>query len=334
MKFNYFTTNIPLIGLFSLVFLMASCGSYEYVGYDNDGIYGQDERITVEYPPQQQPKVETRNDGTYYKNYFSEKAKEYEFVFSDDEIFTDIDSYEGDYDEEIDSLNYNKSYAGWGQTNSSVTINVIDRGWGAWGWYDPWFYSPWMYNSWSYYRPWRWGPSYGWGWNNWGWNNWGWNAGFYWGWNNWGHGYAYYGVPNYNNYYGNYNRRGIAYNAGRRGSYLNRNYSTLDSRSLNTSRFNRNSTVRSRSSNRSYENNNRSTRPRSTTRPNSPRRERPEVSSPRRSSSRSSGSINRSSSSRRSSGSINRSSGSSRSSSGSRSSGSSRSSSSRSSSRK
>lgn len=327
MKFNYFTTKIPFLGLLSILFLMTSCGSYEYVGYDNDGIYGQDERITVEYEPQQQTTPERTTDGNYYKNYFSEKANELDYALNNDEIFTDIDSYEGDYNEDLDSLNYNNSYAGWGQTNSNVTINVIDRGWGSWGWYDPWLWnSPWMYNSWTYYRPWRWGPSYAWGWNNWGWN-----AGFGWGWNNWGYGYPYYGYgyygnPYYNNYYGNYYRRGIAYNAGRRGSYLNRNYSTLDRRSA-TSRLNRNSTVRSRSNSRTYNNNNRSTRPRSTTRTNTPRRARPNVSSPRRSSSRSSGSINRSSSSRRSSGSVSRSSRSSRSSSGSRSSSSSRSSS-------
>lgn len=309
MKFNYFTTKIPFLGLFTMIFLVASCGSYEYVGYDNDGIYGQDNRRTVESPPQQQTEVETKNEGTYYKNYFSEKAQEYEYVFGNGEIFTDIDSYEGDYNEEIDTLNYNKSYAGWGQNNDNVIINVIDNGWNSWGWYNPWAWNSWYYS-----------PRY-----SWGWNSWGWNVGFGYPYYGYGYGYPYYGYgygygyPYYNNNYYNrgYNSRNYAYNSGRRGSYLNRDLSTINGRTSATSRLNRSSsTVRSRNRSQVYDNN-RSTRPRSTTRSNTgrnnsprvtrprsntprvstPRSSTPKVSTPRRSSGSSSGTISRSSSS-------------------------------------
>lgn len=338
MKFNYFTTKIPFLGVFSLVFLLASCGSYEYVGYDTDGIYGSDQNRTVETPPQQQEQtqVETKNDGTYYKNYFSEKARDYEYALEDGEIFTDIDSYEGDYNQEIDSLEYNKSYAGWGQNNSSVTINVIDRGW----------YNPWAWNSWYY------SPRYSWGWNSWGWNvgygypyygyGYGYGYPYYgygygYGYPYYGYGYGHHGYPYYNNYYGNYNRRSIAYSAGRRGSYLNRDISGISraNRSTSTSRFNSNS-VRTRSSNQEY-GNNRSTRTRTNTRSNTPRSNSTRATSPRRSSNTKASTPRRSSTPRasssgsssnnRSSGSVSRSSSSSSRSSGSRSSGSSSSSS-------
>ncbi len=288
MKFNYFKTKIPFLGTLSLFFLLASCGSYEYVGYDTDGIYGPDYNRTVEYPTDQETVVEPDNDGTFYKNYFSEKAREYENVFDDNEIFTDVDSYEGDYNQEIDTLQYNKSYAGWGQNNSNVTINVIDNGWNSWGWYDPWVWNdPWMWNSWRWNRPWRYGPSYGWGWNNWGWNAgfglgwydpWGWNSGFGWGWNNWGWN---------NNYYGNYNRRGIAFNSSRRGSLLNRDLSSINRRSSTTSRLNSNSSIRSRNNSREYYNN-RSTTPRRATRTTTPRSNSPRATSPRTSTPRAS----------------------------------------------
>jgi len=46
----------------------------------------------------------------------------------------------------------------------------------AWGnpWYDP-FWDPWYYNTWG---P-AWGWNAGWGWNSWAWNGWGWGGGLY-----------------------------------------------------------------------------------------------------------------------------------------------------------
>ncbi|MBT8327612.1 MAG: hypothetical protein KJP21_07800 [Bacteroidia bacterium] len=314
MKFNYLLTKMPYLAALSLLFSLASCGSYEYVGYDNDGIYGSETR-NVEYQTEKETVVQATDNSNYYKNYFKEKSMDYEGLNDNGQIFTDIDSYQGEYNDEVlDSLQYENAYAGWGQNNDDVTINIYNNGWNNWGW-----------NYWGWNRPWRY--NYGWGWNNWGWN-----AGFGWGWNDpwiwnggfygnpyygYGYGYGYYGLPYHNNYYygGIYNRRNYAYNNSRRGSILNRNSSILNRNTSRTTLSKRNSTYTRNSTNTS-------TTPRRTTRSTNtrattPRSSSPRVTTPRSNNSqrvstprRSSSSNNRSSSTSRSSSSSSRSSGS------------------------
>lgn len=318
MQFKTFINQkLPFFVALGLVAMLTSCGSFQYVGYDDDGIYSSSEDYSTDV--EQQPVTTTStNDSDYYKNYFAQSAAELDAVLGESEIFTDIDSYEGNYLERAqDTLEQRPVYGGWGQANDNITINFIDNGW--YGWNDPWL----------------WNAGWGWGWNagwGWGWNNWGWNPGWGYGWNNWG----------WNGYYGNY---GVALNGGRRGSLLGtnnfdrrlrstsalsrRNYSTNRlSRSATGSRINRsNSTIRrdnTRATRSSRSRTIRSTSPssRSNTRISRPSSSRPSSGTIRSSrSTRSSGSVRSSrSSSSRSSGSV-RSSGSSRSSSGSRSSG-------------
>ena len=149
MKFNYLTTKLPFFAALGFVLSLVSCGSYQYSGYENDGIYGSENR-TVEYVVEKEEVVANEDQGGYYQNYFSEKSREYDMILGEDEIFTDIDSYKGEYDEEyVDTLLYDKAYAGWGQATNDVTINIYDNGWnGPWygglGWY-----------GWG--RPWGWG---------------------------------------------------------------------------------------------------------------------------------------------------------------------------------
>lgn len=307
--------------------VLTSCGSFQYVGYDNDGIYSSEDYNTTDV---EQPVATTSsNDSEYYKNYFADTSAQLEAVIEDNEIFTDIDSYEGNYLEKAqDTIEERPVYGGWGQNNESITINIIDNGW--YGWNDPWLWNVgWGYgwNNWGWGRPWRW--NYGWNYGY-GWNNWGWNAGWGYGWNNWG----------WNGYYRG-NR--YAYNAGRRGSVINNSYlnrasrstSALSRRNNPSSRLSRsatgsnvgrsNSAVRSsRNStirNPSTRSNTRITRPRSTSRSSGTVRSA-------RSSRSSSGTIRSTRSSRSSSGSVRSSRSSSRSSGSMRSSGSSRSSSS------
>src|SRR5210317_2467410 len=102
---NYLKSKLPFYVALSFTFILASCGSYQYVGYDNDGIYGS-EAIVTEQPV-------TSNNTNYYKNYFAEKSQQL-VIPEEDIIFTDIDSYEGDYNEVEDSI-YVTGYAGWGQ---------------------------------------------------------------------------------------------------------------------------------------------------------------------------------------------------------------------------
>ena len=273
MQLNYNQkSKMHLIGALGLILSLVSCGSYQYVGYD-DGVYGTSER-NVEYPTESSNEEVTSQSSSYYQNYFKEKSQELDYLSQDNVIFTDIDSYEGNYEAENDTLvDTQESYAGWGQNTTEVSINIYNSGY----YNNFWWNNPWRWNS-----PWAWNYGYGYGLYGYG--------GFY---NYWyphyygyGHGYGYgYGYGNYNNYY---SRRGIAYNAGRRGAIYSNSYSsrlnrrTLTStrnttyrprRSLNSNvRANTNTVTRSRTTTRRTINN--TSRPRSTTRTrsNSPTR--------------------------------------------------------------
>ena len=45
---TYFIKKMPYLAIFGLVLGLYSCGSYQYVGVNNDGIYGNTTR-TVQY---------------------------------------------------------------------------------------------------------------------------------------------------------------------------------------------------------------------------------------------------------------------------------------------
>lgn len=180
----------------------ASCGSYQYVGMSEDGIYGTSESATNEAVYKDDNSNSTQ-ENSYYSDYFKGKANEYN---SDEaEVFTDIDSYSGTYDESTENSNED-AYAGWGQNNDSqLVINIQTRPsfWGF-GWGRP-FYNPWGWNN------------FGWngGWNQWGYVNYGfWDPFFYNSWNTPFIGYGY--GPNF--YYRPYRSRNVAYNNGYRNS--------------------------------------------------------------------------------------------------------------------
>ena len=59
MQFNnYLQGKVPFIALLGLLFGLVSCGSYQYVGVDNDGIYGDTPQNT-----QNQETVVVTKDG-------------------------------------------------------------------------------------------------------------------------------------------------------------------------------------------------------------------------------------------------------------------------------
>ncbi len=230
---TYLRAKLPFFVALSLLFVLASCGSYQYVGTDNDGIYNSSMEVPVEETSVAQ--TTTNPNNSYYKELFGEKSKQFENISqSNNAIFTDIDSYSGDYDDSADvEPNQYEGYAGWGQDNQDVNIHIYNND--VWGW-----------------NTFGWGYA-GWGYRPWGWNRWGWNTG--WGWNNWGYGgfydpwYPHYGYGFYGGYYGgfhggfygsyygnNYNRNQVSFNSGRRGS-------------VNAYNANRNSTVTRRGSN-------------------------------------------------------------------------------------
>ena len=233
-KFSFFVA-------LSLSLFLASCGSYQYVGYDSDGIYNNSTKAVV-YEEAKTIPVENQN---IYKDYFTQKTLQYSEIPNDSTaIFTDIDSYEGNYTTDvIDGVQYGQS--GWGESDSNVTINIYDNSWNQpWGWYAGFGWNSWGYNSWAWYNPW-------------GFNNWGWNAGFGYGWNYWG--YNNFWCPPYyrNNYYTGNN---YAYNYGRRGQsqYRNVNYGRRNATRNSSASVRRRSSVQTRNTATSF-------RPRRTT---------------------------------------------------------------------
>jgi hypothetical protein len=246
--YDYLKPKMHFIGLFAVAITMVSCGSYQYAGYEDDSIYGRTER-TVDYANNES----SADNSLYYKDYFKEKTEQYAGISDDsDVIFTDIDSYEGVASDENDTI-YDGNYAGWGENNSDVTINIY----GGHAFNSIWWNRP-------YYTSWGWNYGYGYG------NLWGYGFNNYYGWNrplwlDFGYGYGYgfpyyyggyYGYPYYygNIYYGNfngyyegnyYNRRPLAYNSTRRGaSYTaNRTMGNTSRRSTINSSNTRRTTV-------------------------------------------------------------------------------------------
>ncbi|WP_418509313.1 hypothetical protein [Corallibacter sp.] len=210
MQFNnYILRKIPLLTFFSLSIVLTSCGSYQYTGQDNDGIYNSDSN-TVEY---EREVTQTSNNGGFYENYFKEKSLEYEMPEEEGDVFTDVDSYEGNYaTENSNEPEYTTGYAGWGNNTEDVTVNVYNSGFNNFGWYNPyragfgWGYSPYWNIGWDYYgySPFFYGGYYG----------------AYYPYHWYGYGYGYH---NYN-YYAPYaySRRGIVYQPGRRGNLYSR----------------------------------------------------------------------------------------------------------------
>ena len=169
MKFiTFLKKQLALVFVVGVLLNFTSCGSFQYSGIYDDGIYSETKPVE-----QVQETVDnTSNSSDYYKNYFKEKSLQFE---DDDTVFTDADSYEGAYEDESENTN---NYAGWGENNSSeIVINVYDN--------SPYYGGGWGYNN-----------RNNWGWNL-GWNNWGynfWQPNYY---NPWYSPYSYYGYSNY-----------------------------------------------------------------------------------------------------------------------------------------
>lgn len=221
----------------ALLLFLVSCGSYQYQGYGNDGIYGDsNEPVYTEnnsntqqqYPQQEQ---QEQNNAAYYENLFGEKSEQYASVPTQGAIFTDVDAYssagsESEIYREEEAAYDDSGYGPWGSEANSVSINYYDN------YAFPRFYYPAWNMGWNYgygFNP-YWGGYY----NNFGW---GWGGGF--GYNPYYFGgfYQPYGFAyNYPYYYAPYNhpryfRNNVAYNVGRRGTYSNYNNYNYNSRS-------------------------------------------------------------------------------------------------------
>ena len=117
-----------LFSITGILFTFTSCGSFQYAGTYEDGIYSDSAPVDQNYN-----NIDNSSSASnYYKNYFEGKA-----ISLDDEnaVIMDSGSYQGSYQaQDTDAENY----AGWGQNNSSdITINFNNNnpnygyGWGA-----------------------------------------------------------------------------------------------------------------------------------------------------------------------------------------------------------
>ena len=236
----------------SIILIMTSCGSYQYSGYMNDGIY-QNNDTSNDFVVAENQEIDEKANNNYYQSAFSEKASIYTESENSDQLFTDVENYRTSQNDTIE-----KNYGPWGDYKDSVVINIHS-------YHHDGFWSRWRYPNWM----WNYGYGYG-GLNTWGYgyNNywsrpfpyyggiydpfnpfWGYYDSFYFGFGyGYGYGYGYYPWWRpYNSWYnyGPYGRdfnSNVSFISGRRSSrnmILNRsnNFSNTNIRD----RFNRSS---------------------------------------------------------------------------------------------
>lgn len=260
MKPFYQHTFLRALFFGPLALVLASCGSYQYAGYDHDGIYSNGTSVAERYT--EDDHTESYEKSLYYQQVFSQKADEFGQMAQGSAIFTDIDSYSsGTYQGEYVETQGYQAYGGWGDQADEIAINIYNdpfiyppyysyyghyyHPFSAWnygyGYHHgyPWYYSPW------HYSPWRYG-----GYGPWGYASVGWGYGY----GHWGYGYNNWGYGNYRPYYNNYyNVNNVSYNNSRRYSASDYSNSAIRRSDATTSRrYNNSSNVRA---NRSYNDN-------------------------------------------------------------------------------
>lgn len=127
----------PIYFLVILLFTF-SCGSYQYSGYINDGIY-QNDASTQTYALAESQEVDNKENNDYYKSAFNEKALMYSDNETSDQLFTDVENYSTSKNDSI-----NEKYGPWGDYKDSVTINI--HSYHHDGFWSRWRYPNWMWN--------------------------------------------------------------------------------------------------------------------------------------------------------------------------------------------
>ena len=136
--------------LFVLITSIASCGGYQSISYYNDAIYN--------YSPQNNKNnngavSNSKNKGTYYKDYFSNKALQ---ANQEDILFKNPDDYQNNDSENADQNDY-IAYGSWGDKISRININYYSSPY-RWSYY-PYYYGSYPFSRystfWGYmYNPW------------------------------------------------------------------------------------------------------------------------------------------------------------------------------------
>ena len=114
--------SIKCLGFTGVVLILVSCGTQKNVGYA-DGIYNESSSTQT----QEEEKSSTSLDSEYYKNYFGETVEEVEEINDDTEVFTDIDTYSSDNQDNTTDPGSFTGNGGWGDTTENVTVNFIQK---------------------------------------------------------------------------------------------------------------------------------------------------------------------------------------------------------------
>ena len=222
IRFNKLLNFRAVLSGFGALMFLASCSSYQYAGYDSDGIYAPSDG-EVAYTADDYE--ESYQDALYYKQLFAEKADDFEEVPEEGAIFTDIEGYSSEYDDiayQEEGLDYQTGHPAWGTDPDRISINIYED-WSYNPFYNPYinpyyagFYDPFLSPGYGYaYNPYGYAYGYGYGYP------YGYRYGYYnpWGWNRWGHRYSpyYYGGRHYEN--GGHYLDEVAYSSSRRNSY-------------------------------------------------------------------------------------------------------------------
>jgi uncharacterized membrane protein YgcG len=229
--------NIIYLSLFTMIFF--SCGSYQYSGYVNDGIYQSNESVE-QYASVNESTTDSKQNNEYYKSAFGEKVIAYAENEPNEQLFTDVENYRS---AEGDSIN---TYAPWGENKTSIVINIHSH-------HNDSFWSRWRYPNWMWNYGYGYGNVWGYGYNNY-WSRpyayyggmynpfnpfWGYYDSFYGYGNMWGYGYGNMWGYGYNSWYRNFQysqnwNTPVSLINGRRGS---RNSISSRSLSINNSRI-------------------------------------------------------------------------------------------------
>ena len=150
---NSFFNLYKLISITAVSLIVASCGSYQYSSYNNDGIYSENKR-TENSPVVADTQSKEENNSDYYKSVFSEKNMMYSENETSEELFTDVENYSN-----IESDSLAKNYGPWGEYKDSVVINIHSH-------HHDGFWSKWRYPNWMWNYGFGYGNVWGYGYNN------------------------------------------------------------------------------------------------------------------------------------------------------------------------
>ena len=87
----FYLANKLFYFLFTLL-VITSCGSYQYSGYINDGIY-QSNDSSKDYATTENQEINEKANNDYYQSAFSEKVLIYSESENSDQLFTDVENY-------------------------------------------------------------------------------------------------------------------------------------------------------------------------------------------------------------------------------------------------